>query len=104
MPLRLDVDDRPRQLVCYEHGKTAKTKFEIISLKNNQTKVYFYPITGRSHQLRVHASHQLGLNTPIVGDDLYGSPEKRLHLHAEVLIFEHPISKKEITVRVKAEF
>ena len=104
LPLRLDHEDRPRQLVCYEHGKPAKTRFEIISIKDNKTKVYFYPITGRSHQLRVHASHQLGLNIPIVGDDLYGSPDKRLHLHAEVLIFVHPISKKEITVKTPAEF
>lgn len=104
LPLRLDLDDRPRQLVCHEHGKTAKTKFEIISIKDHKTKVYFYPITGRTHQLRVHASHQLGLNTPIVGDDLYGKSENRLHLHAEVLTFIHPISKKEITVRARAEF
>ncbi len=104
LPLRVDLDDRPRQLVCYEHGKTAQTKWEKIEVRNNQTLVYFYPITGRTHQLRVHASHELGLKTPIVGDDLYGSKANRLHLHAESLTFEHPISKKEITIKVNADF
>ncbi|WP_445715711.1 RluA family pseudouridine synthase [Flavobacterium sp.] len=104
LPLRVDLDDRPRQLVCYEHGKTAQTKWEKIEVRNNQTLVYFYPITGRTHQLRVHASHELGLKTPIVGDDLYGSKANRLHLHAESLTFEHPNSKKEITIKVNADF
>lgn len=104
LPLRLDIDDRPRQLVCDEHGKSARTKWEIIEQKNGKTKVYFYPITGRTHQLRVHASHQLGLNTPIVGDDLYGTKENRLHLHAESITFTHPISKKEISIKIDADF
>lgn len=104
LPLRVDLDDRPRQLVCYEHGKQAQTKWEVIEIRNNQTLVYFYPITGRTHQLRVHASHELGLKTPIVGDDLYGSKSNRLHLHAESLIFIHPISKEEVTIKVSPEF
>lgn len=103
-PLRVDLDDRPRQLVCYEHGKTAQTRWEKIAIKNNKTKVYFYPITGRTHQLRVHASHELGLKTPIVGDDLYGKKANRLHLHAEQLTFVHPISKEEMTFLVEDEF
>ncbi len=103
-PLRVDLDDRPRQLVCYEHGKTAQTRWQKIEVKDNKTKVYFYPITGRTHQLRVHASHELGLKTPIVGDDLYGKKANRLHLHAEQLTFVHPISKKEMTFTVEAEF
>ena len=103
-PIRVDLDDRPRQLVCYEHGKTAQTKWQKIEVKDNKTKVYFYPITGRTHQLRVHASHELGLKTPIVGDDLYGKKANRLHLHAEQLTFVHPISKKEMTFSVEAEF
>ena len=77
---------------------------EKIEVKNNQTLVYFYPITGRTHQLRVHASHELGLKTPIVGDDLYGSKANRLHLHAESLTFIHPISKEELTITTAAEF
>ncbi|MQP53622.1 MULTISPECIES: RluA family pseudouridine synthase [unclassified Flavobacterium] len=104
LPLRVDLDDRPRQLVCYEHGKPAQTKWEKIEIRNNQTLVYFYPITGRTHQLRVHASHELGLNTPIVGDDLYGTKGNRLHLHAEQLIFEHPISKEQITLKAEIQF
>lgn len=103
-PIRVDLDDRPRQLVCYEHGKTAQTNWQKIEVKDNKTKVYFYPITGRTHQLRVHASHELGLKTPIVGDDLYGKKANRLHLHAEQLTFVHPISKEEMTFTVEAEF
>ena len=104
LPLRVDLDDRPRQLVCYEHGKPAQTKWEKIEIRNNQTLVYFYPITGRTHQLRVHASHELGLNTPIVGDDLYGSKANRLHLHAESLTFEHPELNKVLRISNKPEF
>ncbi|CAM3547175.1 RluA family pseudouridine synthase [Flavobacterium gelidilacus] len=103
-PLRVDLDDRPRQLVCYEHGKKAQTKWQKIEVKDNKTKVYFYPITGRTHQLRIHASHELGLKTPIVGDDLYGKKANRLHLHAEQLTFVHPISKKEMSFTVEADF
>lgn len=104
LPLRLDIDDRPRQLVCYEYGKPALTHFETVDHKNRRTKVYFYPITGRTHQLRVHAAHQLGLNTPIVGDDLYGTKGERLHLHAERIEFQHPVSKKVLTFQADAEF
>lgn len=94
LPLRVDLDDRPRQLVCYEHGSKAVTHYKVVERKNNQTRIEFYPITGRTHQLRVHAAHSLGLNTPIIGDDLYGIPDKRLCLHAEFISFEHPVSKK----------
>ncbi len=80
LPLRVDLNDRPRQLVCYEHGKNARTRFKVIERKDNKTKVNFYPITGRTHQLRVHAAHSKGLNMPIVGDDLYGTKSNRLHL------------------------
>lgn len=104
LPLRVDLDDRPRQLVCYEYGKPAQTKWKKIEIRNNQTLVYFYPITGRTHQLRVHASHELGLKTPIVGDDLYGTKANRLHLHAESLIFEHPISQERTTIVKEDKF
>lgn len=104
LPLRVDLDNRPNQLVCYEHGKSARTKFEVISRENNQTRIHFYPITGRTHQLRVHASHHLGLNCPIIGDDLYGTKANRLHLHAEEITFEHPISKEKMTLTVEADF
>jgi tRNA pseudouridine32 synthase/23S rRNA pseudouridine746 synthase len=104
LPLRVDLDDRPRQLVCYEHGKHAQTHFEVLSIKNKQTRIHFYPITGRTHQLRVHASHASGLNIPIVGDDLYGTKANRLHLHAEWIQFEHPVTRKPMEINVEAEF
>lgn len=104
LPLRVDLDDRPRQLVCYEYGKPAQTQWEIISVEDDKTRVHFYPITGRTHQLRVHASHPLGLNTPIVGDDLYGTKANRLHLHAKAITFTHPVSGEIMTIEVKAEF
>ncbi|MNJ86125.1 Ribosomal large subunit pseudouridine synthase A [compost metagenome] len=104
LPLRVDLDDRPRQLVCYEHGKRAVTKWEVVERRNGQTLIYFYPITGRTHQLRVHAAHSLGLNAPIIGDDLYGTRESRLHLHAQFLQFTHPITKEALKIKVDAEF
>jgi len=104
LPLRVDLDNRPNQMVCYEHGKTAQTLWEVIERRENKTLVYFYPITGRTHQLRVHAAHNLGLNTPIVGDDLYGTKANRLHLHAESITFTHPVSKETVTITVAANF
>lgn len=104
LPLRVDLDDRPRQLVCYEHGKKAETLWEVITQRETTTTVYFYPITGRTHQLRVHAAHKNGLNTPIIGDDLYGIKSNRLQLHAEFIEFVHPSTKKRIHFTVPAEF
>ncbi|QCX41060.1 RluA family pseudouridine synthase [Aureibaculum algae] len=104
LPLRVDLDDRPRQLVCFEHGKPAETNWEVIERKNGKTKIHFYPISGRTHQLRVHASHSLGLNTPIVGDDLYGKKSNRLYLHADTLEFSHPITKQKMIFQKKADF
>lgn len=104
LPLRVDLNDRPRQLVCYEHGKPAQTHFEVLSIKNKQTRIHFYPITGRTHQLRMHASHELGLNAPIVGDDLYGTKANRLHLHAEWIEFNHPLTGERMEILVEAEF
>lgn len=104
LPLRVDLDDRPRQMVCYENGKTAQTKYEVIERKANKTLIYFYPITGRTHQLRMHASHILGLNAPIIGDDLYGKKANRLHLHAETLEFTHPKTKEVMKFQVDPNF
>lgn len=104
LPLRVDLDNRPYQIVCFEHGKPAQTQFEVIKRYQNKTLVYFYPITGRTHQLRVHAAHKDGLNCPIIGDDLYGTKANRLHLHAESITFIHPISNEEITLQVDANF
>ncbi|EGU56239.1 pseudouridylate synthase, 23S RNA-specific [Vibrio nigripulchritudo ATCC 27043] len=104
LPMRGDPDDRPRQLVCYEHGKPAETKWEVLERIGSRTKVRLYPKTGRTHQLRVHCAHQQGLHMPIVGDDLYGIKENRLHLHAEWLAFDHPYSKEPMEFQVDADF
>ncbi|MCU4156421.1 RluA family pseudouridine synthase [Carboxylicivirga sp. A043] len=104
LPLRVDLDDRPRQLVCYKHGKPAKTLWKVITKDKNQTRVHFYPLTGRTHQLRVHAAHIKGLNTPIVGDPLYGRKAKRLMLHAEHIVFNHPETQKQIAFHCPANF
>ena len=104
LPLRLDIDDRPRQLVCYEHGKNARTRWEVIHRQAGRTRIYLYPVTGRTHQLRVHCAHPDGLDAPIVGDDLYGQKADRLHLHAEYLAFMHPQSKETVELLAPAEF
>ncbi|HIL41535.1 MAG TPA: RluA family pseudouridine synthase [Methylococcales bacterium] len=104
LPLRVDLDDRPRQLVCYEYGKAAQTKWHVIARNNQHTKVYFHPITGRTHQLRIHSAHFNGLNMAIVGDDLYGTKSKRLYLHAETLELNHPTTQVAMKFQVDAEF
>lgn len=104
LPMRGDPIDRPRQLVCFEHGKPAQTSWQTIEQQQNRTKLYLYPKTGRTHQLRVHCAHHLGLATPMVGDTLYGEKADRLHLHAERLELFHPYSKERMTFQVAAEF
>lgn len=104
LPLRGDLYDRPKQLVCFEHGKPAETDWEWVEEKDGYTKVYFYPKTGRTHQLRVHAAHQDGLNMPILGDDLYGRKSNRLHLHAAWISFRHPVSREMVEFFVEEEF
>ncbi len=104
LPLRVDLDDRPRQMVCYKYGKSATTRWELIENTDNGARVFFYPITGRTHQLRIHAAHKLGLQAPIIGDELYGKVDKRLMLHAERLIFRHPASEEEVVVKVPVPF
>jgi Pseudouridylate synthases, 23S RNA-specific len=104
LPLCLDPDNRPRQIVNYEHGKHAITRYEILERKDGYTKVLFYPKTGRTHQLRVHAAHSDGLNTPIKGDRLYGKPSDRLYLHAKSVKFVHPVSGKEIYIERSPDF
>ncbi len=104
LPLRVDLDDRPKQLVDFKYGKEAKTKWKVVQLEKNKTRIHFFPITGRTHQLRVHAAHKLGLNCPIIGDDLYGKKEQRLHLHAEFISFTHPTTHKKVTFTIPAPF
>ncbi|TXF91451.1 RNA pseudouridine synthase [Neolewinella aurantiaca] len=104
LPLRGDIEDRPRQIVCHEHGKTSRTHWKVVGRENGRTRVHLWPVTGRTHQLRVHCAHPHGLNTPIIGDDLYGQPADRLHLHAEWISFIHPHTKEEVSFEVKATF
>lgn len=104
LPLRVDLYDRPKQLVCFEYGKIAKTIWKVLERKNNKTLIQFTPITGRTHQLRVHAAHILGLNTAIVGDDLYGKKNNRLHLHAKYIQFIHPKTKEVMEFVTKENF
>jgi len=104
LPLRGDFDDRPKQMVCHEHGKYAETHWQLIEEKGNTSKLFLYPITGRTHQLRMHCAHPDGLNLPIIGDSLYGTSANRLHLHAQRLSFNHPVTKEQLTFEVDAEF
>lgn len=104
LPLRVDLEDRPRQLVCYEYGKYAKTKYKVVGRENGKTRIHFWPITGRTHQLRVHAAHEKGLNLPIVGDEFYGSKLDRLYLHAAELKFIHPKTKETLVVTCPTPF
>ena len=94
LPLLLDWYDRPRQMVDFEKGKLAVTEYEVLEeLPGGEIDILFFPKTGRSHQLRVHAAHARGLGRPIKGDRLYGSADGgRLWLHAESLAFRHPVS------------
>lgn len=104
LPICPDYLDRPRQMVNEELGKTAITRYQVMDRKNGQTRIAFFPLTGRTHQLRVHAAHPLGLNCPIVGDELYGRKAERLYLHAEYLEFIHPVSEQRMVIEKKAEF
>ncbi|NGM64378.1 RluA family pseudouridine synthase [Sphingobacterium sp. SGR-19] len=104
LPLRVDLDDRPRQVVCYKYGKPAQTKFEVLTHDNGLTRIHFFPLTGRTHQLRIHAAHHLGLHTPILGDDLYGQRANRLHLHAGYIQFIHPSTGKLTTFTAEDPF
>ena len=103
LPIRLDYDNRPRQMVSAD-GKQAITHYQLLAEENGHSRVRFYPLTGRTHQLRVHSAHKDGLGVPIMGDDIYGIPEKRLYLHAETLEFTHPRTGERIKIECRAEF
>lgn len=106
LPLIADFLDRPRQIVNREQGKEAITEYEVLErIDDTHLRLALYPKTGRTHQLRVHCAHQEGLNAPIIGDPLYGNePATRLHLHAEKITFEHPMTGKKMTITRKADF
>ena len=101
LPLIADLNDRPRQKVDFENGKEAHTLYNVVEERDGQALVHLYPITGRTHQLRVHCAHPNGLNIPITGDELYGTRSQRLCLHAEYLEFTHPVSGKSICFEKK---
>ena len=104
LPLLPDHLDRPRQKVDYLHGKPATTLYKVVSRADGRTRIQFCPLTGRTHQLRVHASHPDGLHCPIVGDRLYGQPADRLYLHALRLEFVHPVTGQPLCVEQEADF
>ncbi len=104
LPMRPDVDDRPRQRVDPECGKPAVTRYRVLQRRDGRTLVEMEPLTGRTHQLRVHASHPLGLNCPIVGDRLYGTASTRLMLHARSLTFTHPATGQSLTLQSPPPF
>ena len=105
LPLRPDLDDRPRQLVDFVHGKPAVTRFRLLKVIDGHQLIALTPVTGRTHQLRMHCAHHLGLNCPILGDPLYGNAiepsaniAQRLYLHAEQITFRHPSSGKIVPI------
>ena len=99
LPFRLDPDNRPYQIYDEEHGKMGETLYRVIERNKNQTRVEFTPITGRTHQLRLHAAHHKGLGCPIHGDSLYGTGKDgdKMLLHATTLEFAHPITMEKLS-------
>lgn len=104
LPLCADLLNRPRQLVCFTSGKKSLTKWKVVERYESMTRIDFWPLTGRTHQLRMHSAHELGLNAPIVGDDLYGTASERMYLHAAHIEFIHPKSKEKISFKVEEGF
>jgi len=103
-PMRCDIDNRPHQIVDYEHGKSAITYWQILHRENQTVRLLLKPETGRTHQLRVHCA---AMGYPIIGDGLYGNDDveqPRMLLHADNLIFEHPVLGKEMQLSAECEF
>lgn len=98
LSFRLDPANRPHQVYDPVRGKTGITRWRRVSVEDGKTRVEFIPLTGRTHQLRLHAAHPMGLGCPIVGDRLYGSrkSEERMLLHAAFLQFFHPRTEEEV--------
>ncbi len=103
-PMRCDIDNRPHQIVDYEHGKSAVTFWHVLQRKDETVCLLLKPVTGRTHQLRVHCA---AMGHPIIGDGLYGKDEvkqPRMLLHADNLLFEHPVTNKEMHLFAECEF
>ncbi len=106
LPLWGDPENRPYQQVDWQQGLPSLTQFQVMAREGNYTRVEFTPLTGRSHQLRVHAADVRGLGITILGDRLYGccANANRLHLHARELSFQHPRSGQTLHLEVKTPF
>lgn len=108
LPIGFNYADRPRKMVDHEGGKPSVTRWRVLSRTRDATKtrtrLALYPVTGRSHQLRIHASHPDGLGCPIVGDLLYGFGGERMHLHAETLGFTHPATEEDVSLHSEPPF
>ena len=106
LPLMPDITDRPRQRVDMEHGKPSVTTYRVVSTQNHRTLVWLYPHTGRTHQLRVHCAHPLGLATPILGDPLYGrgTAAPRMYLNAAELEITHPVTGRRMQWKSESAF
>lgn len=104
LPLRLDPLDRPRQCVDHDRGHQAVTEYRVLSVFAGRTLVELHPLTGRTHQLRVHCAHADGLDMPILGDPLYGQPADRLYLHAARIEFTHPVTGRRMVFERGAEW
>jgi tRNA pseudouridine32 synthase/23S rRNA pseudouridine746 synthase len=108
LPLRLDIENRPSQIVCYQHGKPSTTVWHQDG-ESSGNSIVLYPLTGRSHQLRVHMADPDGLDVPIKGDRLYGGaihvePGNRMLLHADFIAFDHPMSGERVPIHCAAPF
>ncbi len=106
LPLWGNPENRPYQQVNWQYGKPSLTKYQVIGKQANCTRIEFIPLTGRTHQLRVHAADPTGLGIPILGDRLYGcsTAASRLHLHARELSFDHPQLGKRLHLQTKTPF
>ena len=106
LPLMPDITDRPRQRVDMEHGKPSVTTYRVVSTQNHRTLVWLFPHTGRTHQLRVHCAHPLGLATPILGDPLYGrgTAAPRMYLNAAELEITHPVTGRRMQWKSESAF
>ncbi|PWJ43727.1 RluA family pseudouridine synthase [Sediminitomix flava] len=104
LPIRPVSKGSEEHQICYDYGKGTRTKWEVLERIEAQTKVAFYPTTRRPHQLRLHAAHQNGLNSPIVGDELYGKKAEQFCLQVDQISFIHPITSKMIEVNLEGVF
>ncbi len=106
LTFRLDTENRPLQIYDAKRGKQGISRWQKLYDKEGKSYIRFFPLTGRTHQLRLHASHPLGLGIPIVGDSLYGNGNDgdKMFLHASAISFHHPVTGTEIQIIAEADF